>query len=203
MPGRHARGKQRRIEAASAVLKQSGIAGEDAAEGASAVERWDDMGFPPDEEPSEEEYVAAEAWWAGRQGCGGRLIPADAYYEWTKSPADGDKDPWHIFSQVTHHFRSGLWAYNSNPDATSCTIITEPSAAPVNQIHDRQSLMLDPAYHDTWLGPKTPARDLKDILSHDIDRHLQFYRVWCEVSAAAINKQLNDYASLVEPIKLL
>lgn len=37
----------------------------------------------------------------------------------------------------------------------------------------------------------------------DLDRHLQFYRVWCEVSAAAINKQLNDYASLVEPIKLL
>ena len=25
------------------------------------------------------------------------LIPADGFYEWTKSPADGGKDPWHIY----------------------------------------------------------------------------------------------------------
>jgi putative SOS response-associated peptidase YedK len=24
------------------------------------------------------------------------LIPADGFYEWTISPADGKKDPWHI-----------------------------------------------------------------------------------------------------------
>ena len=26
-----------------------------------------------------------------------RPIPADSFYEWTKSPTDGGKDPWHIF----------------------------------------------------------------------------------------------------------
>ncbi|MER8641417.1 SOS response-associated peptidase family protein [Mesorhizobium sp. M1252] len=25
------------------------------------------------------------------------LIPADGFYEWTISPADGKKDPWHIY----------------------------------------------------------------------------------------------------------
>ena len=25
------------------------------------------------------------------------LVPADGFYEWTKNPADGGRDPWHIF----------------------------------------------------------------------------------------------------------
>ncbi|MGX8010105.1 hypothetical protein ACVDG8_014630 [Mesorhizobium sp. ORM8.1] len=55
--------KQRGIDAARAVLERIGMIAEDAACGSFAVERWDDMGFPPDQEPSEDEYVAAEAWW--------------------------------------------------------------------------------------------------------------------------------------------
>ncbi|WP_348625882.1 SOS response-associated peptidase family protein [Mesorhizobium sp. L2C066B000] len=35
---------------------------------------------------------------------------------------------------------AGLWAYNSNLDITSCTIITEPAADPMLQLHDRQPL---------------------------------------------------------------
>ncbi|TPI58651.1 hypothetical protein FJ417_18690 [Mesorhizobium sp. B3-1-7] len=61
--------KQRGIEAARAVLDHAGITAEEAADGASAVERWDDMGFPPDQEPSEEEYVAAQAWWAASKAA--------------------------------------------------------------------------------------------------------------------------------------
>ncbi|MES0028023.1 SOS response-associated peptidase family protein [Mesorhizobium sp. M0040] len=76
-------------------------------------------------------------------------------------------------------------------------------AAPVNLVHDRQPLILDPAYYDHWLDPKTPTGDLKDILSHDVDGNLQFYRVGREVNAAAVNKQPNDYAGLIEPIALL
>lgn len=132
------------------------------------------------------------------------LVPADGYYEWTISPADGKKDPWFIFQPNHAPFSfAGLWACNSKLEVTSCTIITQPSAAPVNQIHDRQPLMLDPAYYDSWLDPTMPAGDLKDILSHDIDGQLQFYRVGRDVNAAAINKQPNDHAKLIEPIKLL
>ena len=40
------------------------------------------------------------------------LIPADGFYEWTKSPADGGKDPWHIFLPGHQAFSfAGLWAY--------------------------------------------------------------------------------------------
>ena len=96
-----------------------------------------------------------------------------------------------------------LWAHNSKLDITSCTIITEPSAEPLNEIHDRQPLILDPAFYDAWLNPETPAVELKDILSHDIDGQLQVYRVGRDVSAAAINMQPNDHAWLIEPIKML
>ncbi|WP_198024394.1 SOS response-associated peptidase family protein [Mesorhizobium sp. LSHC412B00] len=33
---------------------------------------------------------------------------------------------------------AGLWAYNSNLDITSCTIITKPAAEPMKQLHDQQ-----------------------------------------------------------------
>ncbi|TPN53141.1 hypothetical protein [Mesorhizobium sp. B1-1-7] len=56
--------KQRGLEAARAVLERIGITAEEAAESSFAVEGWDDAGFPPDQEPPEEVYVAAEAWWA-------------------------------------------------------------------------------------------------------------------------------------------
>lgn len=56
--------KQRGLAAAREVIERSGLTAEEAAEGSFAVEGWDDMGFPPDQEPSEDEYVAADVWWA-------------------------------------------------------------------------------------------------------------------------------------------
>ncbi|CDX60005.1 hypothetical protein MPL1032_30007 [Mesorhizobium plurifarium] len=55
--------KQRGVDAAMAVLDRAGMTAEDAASGAFAVEGWDDMGFPPDREPSEAEYKAADVWY--------------------------------------------------------------------------------------------------------------------------------------------
>jgi len=78
-----------------------------------------------------------------------------------------------------------------------------PDTSHLPRVHDRQPLILDPSYYDVWLDPKTPAGDLKDILSHDMDGQLDFYRVGREVNSAAINKQPNDHAGLIEPIKLL
>ncbi|RUX96598.1 MULTISPECIES: hypothetical protein [unclassified Mesorhizobium] len=65
--------KQRGLEAARAVLYRAGITAEEAAEGAFALEGWDDMGFLEDQEPSEAEYAAADVWYqannAALQAC--------------------------------------------------------------------------------------------------------------------------------------
>ncbi|WP_292577795.1 SOS response-associated peptidase family protein [Mesorhizobium sp.] len=82
-------------------------------------------------------------------------------------------------------------------------MITEPAGEPMRQLHDRQPVILNPAYYDAWLNAETPAGDLKGLLSHDIDAQLQFNRVGREVNSAAINKQPNDHSGLVGPINPL
>ncbi|TJV21109.1 MAG: hypothetical protein E5Y04_28830 [Mesorhizobium sp.] len=64
---------QRGLEAAKTVLDRAGVTAEQAAGGAFAVEDWDEMGFPADQEPSEMEYAAADVWYeantAALQAC--------------------------------------------------------------------------------------------------------------------------------------
>src|SRR6476660_4324993 len=90
------------------------------------------------------------------------LIPADGFFEWTKSAEDGGRDPWHIFLPGPQAFSfAGLWAYNKKLDVTSCTIITGPATEPMNKLHDRQPIILNPAAYDAWLDPVTPATEAK------------------------------------------
>jgi putative SOS response-associated peptidase YedK len=105
------------------------------------------------------------------------LIPADGFYEWTKSPADGGKEPWHIFLPEHQPFSfAGLWAYNRKLDITSCTIITQAAGEPMRQIHDRQPVILDPAAYDSWLDPATPVAAAKDLLLANLDGDLQLHQ---------------------------
>lgn len=71
------------------------------------------------------------------------LIPADGFYEWTKSADDGGRDPWYIHLPEHQPFAfAGLWAHNTKLDVTSCTILTAPAAEPITQLHDRQPIIL-------------------------------------------------------------
>ena len=106
------------------------------------------------------------------------LIPADGFYEWTKNPGDGGKDPWHIFLPGPTAFSfAGIWAHNEKLGVTSCSIITAPAVEPVTQIHDRMPVILDPAVYDAWLDPATPAGEARNLLARNIDGDLQFHRV--------------------------
>lgn len=43
------------------------------------------------------------------------LIPADGYFEWTTSEADGRRDPWMLHLPEDHGFSfAGLWAHKYN-----------------------------------------------------------------------------------------
>ncbi|MCO5067001.1 MAG: SOS response-associated peptidase [Rhizobiaceae bacterium] len=131
------------------------------------------------------------------------LIPADGFYEWTKSPADGEKDPWHIFRPDHQPFSfAGLWAYNKALDLTSCTILTAAADEPMRQLHDRQPIILDPSVYDAWLDPVTSVPDAKQLLSHNLDGRLKFYRVGREVNKSTKDKMRNDDARMIEPIRL-
>ncbi len=125
------------------------------------------------------------------------LIPADGFYEWTKAE-DGGKDPWfiHLPDQQPFSF-AGLWAYNPALDITSCTILTAAAQEPMKRLHDRQPIILDPTVYDAWLDPATPVPEAKELLAHDRDGELEFYRVGREVNAT---RGGTDHAGLIGPL---
>ncbi|MCG8270985.1 SOS response-associated peptidase [Aquamicrobium sp. NLF2-7] len=125
------------------------------------------------------------------------LIPADGFYEWTKAE-DGGKDPWfiHLPDQQPFSF-AGLWAYNPALDITSCTILTAAAQEPMKRLHDRQPIILDPTVYDAWLDPATPVPEAKELLVHDLDGELEFYRVGREVNAT---RGGTDHAGLIGPL---
>ncbi len=93
------------------------------------------------------------------------LIPASGYYEWRTH--GGTKTPHYIHPAAGGELVfAGLyewWRNPAEPEAPwllSCTIVTTASRGPMQDLHDRQPVMLHPALHDMWLDPRAPARDL-------------------------------------------
>jgi len=77
-----------------------------------------------------------------------------------------------------------------------------PAGEPMNRLHDRQPVILDPEVYDTWLDPETPASDAKQLLHENVDGDLQFHRVCRDVNASITNdKQRNDMPHFIEPIE--
>ncbi|GAB5505970.1 MAG: SOS response-associated peptidase [Rhizobiaceae bacterium] len=124
------------------------------------------------------------------------LIPADGFYEWTKNPEDGQKDPWFIHLPDTRPFSfAGLWAHNDKLDVTSCTILTAAATEPVKELHDRMPIMLEPEAYDAWLDPETPVSDAKELLGRNLDGALKFYRVGRQVNSSRFQG-----ADAIEPV---
>jgi putative SOS response-associated peptidase YedK len=132
-----------------------------------------------------------EAFKSGR--C---LLPADGWYEWTKSK-DGGRDPWfiHLADMAPFSF-AGLWTHNSTLDVTSCTILTAAAVAPVNRIHNRMPIVLEQSAYDAWLNPETAVIDAKALLNHNLGHEFSFYRVGRAVNSS---KTEND-PDLIKPL---
>jgi putative SOS response-associated peptidase YedK len=86
------------------------------------------------------------------------LLPADGFYEWETLP-DGSKQPW-IFEPVDERplALAGIW----NPG--SCAIVTTAAAEPVNRLHDRMPVIVEPDDWEAWLGGDAAVADLEPLL---------------------------------------
>lgn len=126
------------------------------------------------------------------------LIPADGFFEWTVSPADGGKHPWHIYLPEHRSFSfAGLWAHNDKLDVTSCTIVTAPAVDPVTKLHDRMPIILDPAAYDAWLDPETTKEGARGLLDRHLAGALRFHRVGREVNNV---KTCGNHPGIIEPV---
>lgn len=123
------------------------------------------------------------------------LIPASAYYEWTKAD-DGGKDPHHIYLPENEPFAfAGLWATNDNLDVTSCTILTAAADEKIRHLHNRMPIILCEADYDTWLDPETSVDEARALFENNRGSELTSYPV-----SRAVNSSKAKGPELIEPI---
>ena len=91
------------------------------------------------------------------------LVPADGYYEWTKTP-DG-KQPHRIClpDEGPMSF-AGLWEQNDNLEMESFTIVTTSAAPSIEHIHNRMPVILEEDAYDAWLSEDTATDDALAML---------------------------------------
>jgi len=83
------------------------------------------------------------------------LIPADGFYEWTKTGTSKQPFCFEVHEGELFAF-AGLW--DGWKDATgnwsrTCSILTTTPNAVTSTVHDRMPVILDPARYDLWLDP--------------------------------------------------
>jgi putative SOS response-associated peptidase YedK len=107
------------------------------------------------------------------------LIPADGYFEWTKSVQDGRSDPWLLQMPQGNGFSfAGLWANNDRLGVTSCTIITAPAVNHIAHIQSRMPIILDQGSYSDWLDTNIKGQDAKALLrDRQVNDHVVFHRV--------------------------
>jgi putative SOS response-associated peptidase YedK len=125
------------------------------------------------------------------------LVAVDGFYEWRRA-GKGSSTPFFVRRADRGPFAlAGLWSRwvsNDGEVVESCAILTQAARAPVDAIHDRMPVVLDPADWDRWLDPEeTSAAALEPMLvARDVD--LVAYAV-----SAYVNDPRHDDAGCLAP----
>jgi putative SOS response-associated peptidase YedK len=133
-----------------------------------------------------------DAW--ARQRC---LIPADGFYEWDRRFQP--RKPYYFTpSSAPFLTMGGLWTMRLNAQGVptlTVAIITREARVPVDSIHDRMPLFIEPDDWDAWLAPeRTP------VLEHYLEAGTRVSLEQCPVSLA-VNDARRDGPELVEPLQ--
>ncbi len=93
------------------------------------------------------------------------LIPADGFYEWIKGTP---KRPVHFRLADGGLFAfAGVWdrwREAGGEQLLSCAILTAPSNALVEKVHDRMPVMLDREQFGVWLDREAGSDELRELL---------------------------------------
>lgn len=129
------------------------------------------------------------------------LIPATGFYEWTKDN-QGNRLPWYIQPQddVPLVF-AGIWQEWQMGDLhhVSCAIVTTAASAVMQDIHDREPVMLAQKDWALWLGEAGHgAATLMQNASASLDAHHGQLKV-CRVDTK-VNSNRASGPQLIEPL---
>ena len=129
------------------------------------------------------------------------LILADGYYEWKQIPGDRSKQPVYIRLKSQKPFAlAGLWevwqADGMDEPLRSCTIITCPPNAFLEEIHHRMPVILPQDAYAEWLAPNQQSADrLQPLLVPYGDEEMEAYPV-----SRFVNRPTNDSSECIAPI---
>ncbi len=137
---------------------------------------------------------------AGRRRC---LLPADGYFEWQQTGAA--KIPYFLHAaddaQLAFAGLYELWPDPALPDDDpakwlwTCTVITQPAADTLGDIHDRCPVVVPTDLRGAWLDCTTGDPEVARLLLGEIPTPLLEPRM----VSTAVNSVRNDGPKLIEP----
>jgi len=125
------------------------------------------------------------------------IIPADAFYEWSKAPGEAHQP--YIFERADGAplALAGLWETWHAPGprcevgevVRSCTILTTQAGQNVGDVHDRAPVVLEPGETlDAWLDPDiTDPNELEPLLRASPAGTLVRHRVGPAIGRAGVD----------------
>jgi putative SOS response-associated peptidase YedK len=114
--------------------------------------------------------------------CRRCLVPADGFYEWSRSP----KLPYR-FAAVA----GGLFAFAGLWDSRDFVILTTAADAVVRAIHPRMPVILAREAEGPWLDPSTPLERVTELLVPGV-------RLTCCPVSERVNSTENDDEGCIE-----
>jgi putative SOS response-associated peptidase YedK len=131
------------------------------------------------------------------------LVAVDGFYEWKRS-GKGASTPFFVRRADRKPFAlAGLWSRWVSSDGEvieSCAILTQAARAPVDAIHDRMPVIVDPADWAAWLDsldPDEAAATLEPLLVPHAHDELVSYSV-----GTYVNDPRHDDAGCIEPAEI-
>ncbi len=129
------------------------------------------------------------------------LVLADGYYEWQQIPGNRVKQPVYIRLKSQKPFAvAGLWEVWQSKDMDeplkSCTIITCPPNALLEEIHHRMPVILPADAYAQWLSPdEQPVDALQPLLIPYPGEEMEAYPV-----SRFVNRPMNDSPECIAPL---
>ena len=124
------------------------------------------------------------------------LIPADGFYEWTKT--DTGKQPYVIRHEDGHPMTfAGLWEENEELGVRSCTILTTAANDYMKPLHHRMPVLLNQDQYELWLDHDAPRQDVDALMGPYQGDDLVAYPV-----SRDVNSPRNDAPQNLDPIEV-
>jgi putative SOS response-associated peptidase YedK len=128
------------------------------------------------------------------------LIPADAFYEWSRSATSKQPYCFEVNDGELFAF-AGLWDGWKNAEGQwikTFSILTTIPNAVTSAVHDRMPVILDPDSYDVWLDPgMTNVQVISELLKPYDARLMRCYPV-----SARINRVANDDEECSRPVEI-